>query len=135
MAAIRDAGVDAGLGARAVVAVARVDAPFLGAGEEVGRVGLREGDAGRGHVFRLGRRRVRQLEVLLRLRQHVDGPAADDAVGGARDDIVGVLGPYDVEGVDRVRVPGACEGRLLHRCGFGPCVPEEDLPAVGAADD
>lgn len=51
MAAVAEAGVDAGFGARAVVAVAGVDGAFFGADEEVGWVCVGEGHACWGEVF------------------------------------------------------------------------------------
>lgn len=39
------------------------------------------------------------------LGEHADGPAANDTVGGAGDDIVCVLGADHGDGVDRVGVP------------------------------
>lgn len=73
--------------------------------------------------------------------QHVDGPGADYAVGGAGDDVVGVLGADKGEGVDGVGVASgvvgdSCEGGLGDRVGgFGADVPEENLAAVGAAEE
>lgn len=81
VAFVGDALVHARFGACAVVPVAWVDGAFFGADEEVGRVGLGEGHAGWGEVFGLGGWWGRQEEVFLREGEHVDCPAADDAVG------------------------------------------------------
>lgn len=141
MAFVADAGVDTGSGAGAVVAMARVDGAFFGADEEGGRVGGGEGHTGWGEVFgfQRGWGRREEFEVFAGLGEHVDGPGAEDAVGGAGDDVVGVLGADDVEGVDWVGVPGgvgACEGGFGDGEGrFGARVPEEDLAAVGTAED
>lgn len=107
VAAVGEALVDAGLSAGASVAVAGVEGPFFGADEEIGGVGGREGHAGGGEVFGFGRGRGGEFEVFLRLREHVDRPAADDAVGRAGDDVVGVLRADDGDGVDGVCVAGA----------------------------
>lgn len=81
VAFVAEAGVDAGFGAGAVVAVAGVDGAFFGADEEGGRVRGGEGHAGGAEVFVFVGQWGEELEVLLRLGEHVDGPAADDAVG------------------------------------------------------
>ncbi len=108
VAAVGEALVDAGLGAGAGVAVAGVEGSLFGADEEVGGVGRGEGHAGGGEVFGFGGGWGGEFEVFLRLREHVDGPAADDAVGRAGDDVVGVLRADYGDGVDRVGVAGAC---------------------------
>ena len=92
MASISHAGVDAGLGAGAVVAVAGVDGAFFCADEEGGRVGDGKGHACWTEVFGFAGGWSGQFEVFLGETEHVDGPSADDAVGGAGDDVVGVLG-------------------------------------------
>lgn len=135
VAAVADAGVDAGFGARAVVAVAGVDGALLGADQEVRRVGLGEGHGGGGQVLELVGRRREERQGLLGLRQHVDAPDAERAVRGDRDDVVRVLRPDDVDRVHGVRVPVARERRLLDRGGLRPRVPEEHLARVRAADD
>lgn len=160
VACVEDAGVDAGAGTGAVVAVGEVDAAGLGAGHEVGGVGGGEGGAERGEVVGGARdggrrlllrvegaggvgggregRRGSEFEIFLRVGQHVDRPGAEDAVGGGGDDVMCVLGADDVEGVDGMRVAGAHAGQrgALNRVRMaGARVPEEDLAAVGAAED
>ncbi len=69
------------------------------------------------------------------LGEHVDCPAADDAVGGAGDDVVCVLCADYVDGVDWMGVTGSGEGCSLDWGGFGTCVPEQNLSAVCATND
>lgn len=150
VAGVEDAGVGAGSGAGAGVTVRDVQEAGLGAEEGVGGVGGGEGGGGWGKVVgRAGGERVggvggrlgegwggEELEVLLRVGQHVDRPGAEDAVGGGGDDVVRVLGADDVDGVDGMGVAGAGEGRALHGVvAARPRVPEEDLARVGAAED
>ena len=106
---IADPGVDAGLGTGAVIAVAGVDGTFFRTREERSRIRRGKGDASRTEVFCFGGGRSGELEVFLGLGEHVDGPSADDTIGGAGDDVVCVLGAYKREGVDGVSV-AACGG-------------------------
>ena len=135
MAAVGEAGVDAGARTGTVVAVARVDDAFFGAGEKVCRVFGWKGHACGSHLVRLGGRRGDEFEVLLWLGEHVDGPGTDDAVRRAGDDVVGVRRANNVEGVDRVCVAVAGQWSFLHRCGLRARVPEKHLATVGAAYD
>ena len=91
VASVSQSGVDAGFGTGAVVAVARVDCAFFGADEE--GCGIRDGE---GHacctkVFGFAGGRSHEFEIFLGETEHVDGPSAYDAVGGAGHDVVGVL--------------------------------------------
>ena len=83
VAAVGEMGVNAGAGACPVVAVARIYSAFFGAGEEVCGVFGRECDAGRCDLVGFAGRGRGEFEVLLRLREHVDGPGTDDAIGRA----------------------------------------------------
>ena len=65
---------------------------------------MREGNACGGEVVHFVNARGLQFEEFLRLSEHVDGPAADYAVGRAGDDVVGILGADDGDGVDWMRV-------------------------------
>lgn len=120
--AVGDMGVDACWGTGTVVAVHELDRALFRASEEVGSLcrgksGARWGDvvgkwsAGKGCGC-CGDRRA-ESEAVLWGGEHVNGPGADDAIGRCRDDVVGVLGADNVEGVDRVGVTGAGKGGLL----------------------
>lgn len=91
MASISHAGVDAGFGAGAIVAVAGVDGAFFCADEEGCGVSNGKGHARWAEILCFARGRGGEFEVFLGEAEHVDGPSADDAVGRAGDDIVGVL--------------------------------------------
>lgn len=104
MAFVAEAGVHAGFGAGAVVAVAGVDGSFFGADKEGGWVRGGEGHAGGAEVVVFVWERGEELEVFLGLAEHVDCPAAYDAVCGDGDDVVGILGADDGDGVDGVGV-------------------------------
>ncbi len=135
VAAVAEALVDTGLGACAVVSVTGVDGAFFGTDEEVSGIGVREGHAGWGKVFCFGGWGRGQFKEFLGLGEHVDGPAADDTVGGAGDDVICVLRADNVEGVDRVGVAGPGQRRFLNGGGLGACIPEQYLPAVCATHD
>ena len=91
MASVSQSGVDTGFCTGAVVAVARVDCAFFGADEEGCGIGDGEGHACWTEVFGFAGGWGHEFEVFLRETEHVDGPSAYDAVGGAGDDVVGVL--------------------------------------------
>jgi hypothetical protein len=71
----------------------------------------------------------------MRLGEHVCQPAADHAVGAARDEVVSVLRADHLHAVDRVGVACGRERRLEHRQVLGPRVPEQDLARVRATKD
>ena len=89
---------DTGPGA---VSAGSVDRPLLAAHYEVVDVVLREGEAGDGHRLALF---VLQLQGLLRLRQHVQRPAAHLPVRADGDQVVSVLGSDHPGAVDWVGV-------------------------------
>lgn len=89
--AIADASVDASFGPGAVISVTWVYGTFFSADEKGGRIRGWEGHAGRADIFSFAWGRGGKFNVFLRLTEHIDGPATDDAVCGARDDIVSVL--------------------------------------------
>ena len=68
----------------------RVHGPLLRPNDEVVDVVLWEGETGGGHGLAL---LVLQLQRLLRLREHVEAPAAHLAVRADGDEVVGVLRP------------------------------------------
>ena len=76
----------------------------------------------------------------MRLGKHVDGPAADNAVGRAGDYVVCVLGADDVEAIDRVCV-STCRAATSEGCflywewGAGASVPKQNLATICAAED
>jgi hypothetical protein len=77
----------------------------------------------------------------LRLGEHVDCPATEDAVGAGGEDVVGILRADEgdrVDGVGVAEVVGAGERRFLDGgapiAEVGARVPEQDLTAVGATD-
>ena len=108
MAFVADPSVDAGFGASAVVAVAGIDSALLRAHNKRRRIRPRKRHTRWRQIlsFQRGRRRSKEFEIFAGLGEHIDGPGADDAVGGTRDDVVCVLGPDDVKGVDGVGMPG-----------------------------
>ena len=91
VASVSHAGVNSGFGTGAVVAVAGIDGAFFGADEEGCGIGDGEGHACWAEVFGFAGGWGGEFEVFLGETEHVDGPSADDSVGGAGDDVVGVL--------------------------------------------
>ena len=139
VAAVADTGVDTCFGTSAVVAVTGVESSFLCADKEGGRISGRERHAGGREVFCFTRGWGGEFEVFLGLRQHVNGPATDDAVSGAGDDIICVLGTDNLDTVDWVGVAargGACKGSFLDGEGRTRSgVPKKNLATVGTTED
>lgn len=81
VAAVGEAVVGSCFGACAIVAVAGVYDSFFGADEEECWVGLGECHGCGCEVFGFGRGWGGEFEIFLGLGEHVDCPAADDAVG------------------------------------------------------
>lgn len=106
MTAIRESMIGTCFGARAVVAVAWVYGALFGANEEEGWVGLGECHSCGCEIFCFGWRWCSELKVFLRLREHVDSPAADNAVGRGGDDVMSILSTDDGDVVNRVGVTG-----------------------------
>lgn len=96
---------------------------------------MREGNACGREIIHFVDTRGLEFEELLWLSEHIHGPAADYAVRGGGDDVICVLRADDGDGVDWVRVAGAGEGGFEDGLRFGAGIPDEDLTAVGTADD
>ena len=104
VATVAYAVVDAGFGAGAVISVTWVQSAFFCADEEGCWIRGRESHACGAQILGFGGRGRVQVEIFLGLGEHVDCPAADDAIGGAGDDVVCVLGADDFDAVDWVGV-------------------------------
>lgn len=81
MAFVADATVDPGFGAGSVVAVAGVYGAFFGADDEGGGISGGELHASRAEIFDFAGGWGDELEVFLRLAEHVDCPTADNTIG------------------------------------------------------
>ena len=128
MASVAQLAIDARFGPRAIIAMAREDGAFFRTDEEGSGICFWKSHACWSQIFSFGRRRSGEFEIFLREGEHVSGPAADDAVGGAGDDVVRVLGADEGDGVDGMGVAaggGAREwGFLAGVRGAGAGVPE-----------
>jgi hypothetical protein len=123
--------VDARFGAGAVISMAGIDGALFATDQEVSGIRSWKGHARGGEIFGFRWRGRCEGDVLLRLGEHVDCPAADDTVSGCGDDVVRILCTDDIDRVDGMGVARASEGGFLNGCRMtGASVPEVNLTGV-----
>ena len=77
---------------------------------------------------------MNEREEELGFIEHAEGPRAEFAVIGDRNDVVGVLGTNNGKRIDWVVVAMLCQARLLHWGGLGSNIPLKDVSRVGSSN-